>query len=140
MNKKNIISTKKTRIYYDMGAKIVVETENLTATRKQHYVAVKNGKNTTTTGFWHGGHAKPYGGVPRVTPMVTPEYFINSKQFFMNEKMLKFYIDKNIVPPFVGDDFDISFKNWARFKHLYNETKSVISNNNLVNRLSLIHI
>lgn len=134
MNKKNIISTKKTRIYYDMGAKIVVETENLTATRKQHYVAVKNGKNTTTTWFWHGGHAKPYGGVPRVTPMVTPEYFINSKQFFMNEKMLKFYIDKNIVPPFVGDDFDISFKNWARFKHLYNETKSVISNNNLVNR------
>lgn len=134
MNKQNLMSTKKTQIYNELGSKIVVETENLKTTKDPHNVTFRLGKNRTTAGVWSEGHSKPYGGVPGVTPFLTPDYFMNPKQFFTTEKMLKYYIKNNITPPFVGDEFDISFKNWSRFKHLYKEAKGIIGNNHLVNR------
>lgn len=118
---------------FNIFGTIVIEKRISKVTKAPSLVTFGFAKNRSTTGFINGGHWLPYGGVPCMPPLSSPPYFLDTKQFFVGDGLLKYYISNNITPPFVGDDCSISEKNWKYFKDLFEYNQS-FSNRYYINR------
>ncbi|ETJ05913.1 MAG: DNA-directed DNA polymerase [Streptococcus parasanguinis DORA_23_24] len=125
--------------YRSNGMNIFIRRTNLKLTYKGRQVSFKINKKGIVTGVSHGGHYQTHGGLPGMTPFLTPPYyFLNPALFFRVSGLIDYYVKNDITPLWVGENGSgskVVEGTWKYFIKKYKESKKVIGNNGLMNRV-----
>ncbi|KAB2293559.1 hypothetical protein [Staphylococcus epidermidis] len=91
--------------YRSNGMNIFIRRTNLKLTYKGRQVSFKINKKGIVTGVSHGGHYQTHGGLPGMTPFLTPpNYFLNPALFFRVSGLIDYYVKNDITPLWVGEN------------------------------------